>query len=197
MTISTTRQCIFLRHGQRRHETGVQSGDGPLTLEGRETSLETARRLCRELSSRNIRRIDLAIVSVSVRCVETFAVVWGELCQAGIVIAENDIDISYFFTPEENILWGEFNTRQGETFREARKLLGEKEAMRLHALNLVRPCVERTLARVYKALDVGARTILICTHGPLDAFMAEELTKNPTDGLKQGYARIVSFQYPA
>lgn len=186
--------CILVRHGKRDIKTGEKSGDGPLTSLGRAGVHITAFQLATDLiATYRIGVIDLAIVSGSIRCAETFAIVWKVLLEKSIFIAEYDMRKEYFSTPEEDAQWATFWAEKEDVFREAQKRLGEKGAVRKHAWHLVAPCVDRTLERIRRACDDGAQTVLCVTHGPHDAFIAECLTGQEHEGLAQGGARIVSF----
>ncbi len=81
-------------------------------------------------------------------------------------------------------------------FERSQQERGDKEALRQYAWNLVYPCVARTLERLYKALNAGAQTILVCSHEPHCAFIADALTQQPHELLGYGEGRIVSFEYP-
>jgi len=191
-------QCIIVRHGKRELKTGEKSGDGPLTSLGRAGVTITAIQLATDLGSvYHIGTIDLAVVSGSIRCAETFAIVWRVFLEKSIFIAEYDMRKEYFSTPEEDTGWTALYSEQGEAFHAAQKQSGEKEAVLHYARDLVLACAYRTVRRIRKAVeDEGAQTVLCVTHGPHDAFIAEALTRQPHEGLAQGDARIISFPYP-
>lgn len=186
--------CILVRHGKREIKTGEKSGDGPLTSLGRAGVHISAQQLATNVFNEyRIGTIDLAIVSGSIRCAETFSIVWRVFLKQGIFIAEYDMRKEYFSTPEEDAGWTALYAERGDIFLETQKRLGEKGAARRHAWNLVAPCVDRTLERIRRAIDDGAQTVLCVTHGPHDAFIEECLTGQDHEGLAQGDARIISF----
>lgn len=176
--------------------TGIKPDDGPLLPKGEATVFHTANDLAGILLGYDINLIDAAVISAAISCAQTFAIFWDVSLQRGISIAECDVSKEYFSNRKEDVLWAEFPGKDKEDFERARQELGDKEALVRYASHIFDPCVDRTLGRVYRALDAGARTVLICSHEPYCALITDELTQRPHELLGYGEGRIVSFEYP-
>ena len=193
-----TRLIIF-RHG-KRYITGEASGDGPLTREGIETTRNSAVKLRMELIQKHVEKIDLAIVSGSIRGAQTFSILWTVLLTAftesPLPIVLYDMSKDYFSTAEEDARWKVFYSQMKETHEAAKALVGEKEAYLRSALarGLIESCVHRTVNRIRAGVWDGAQNILLVTHAPHDALIAEAVTSVPcSQCLEVGTYRIVEF----
>jgi broad specificity phosphatase PhoE len=153
-----------------------------------------ANRLITELIDSKIGLINEAIVSGSVRCVETFAIIWRELHKRHIKIESNEIHKQFFSTRAEDVGWKEFYRANHAILFNRIEAVGEKKAVMEGAGHLVRPCVKRTVTRIKKGLRDGARTILVVTHSPHDVFIEKAFTGvEQPKCLEQGHYRIIRF----
>lgn len=186
---------ILFRHGERFIDEIL--GDGPLTELGCHQVIAATYYLEKELSSRGITIIDLAIVSGSIRASSTFGLVSKFLCHkrdANVHIYEYDMDKKYYGTDEEDILWKKFYLEMGGEFHRDKEKIGETAAYLKHAYDLINPCVCRTTLRINQAINEGCKTIMYVGHGPHDALIEESYTHvKPEAGLNLGECKIVTF----
>lgn len=172
---------IIFRHGRRKINTGELSGDGPLTPDGIEDVKQSAYGLVDDILKMPYmewhRKIDLAVVSGSIRCAQTFAIIWDCMMRSGMGIGEYDMRKEYFSTREEDVGWNELYTKRGLELRRDAEALGEKEAVLKHAGKLVWPCAERTIQRLDAAFGAeGHNSILLVTHAPHDCLIEKHFS---------------------
>ncbi len=189
------RDLIIFRHGRRFIDTKEASGDGPLTPAGIARVQVQAKSLAKELKALSISTIDLAVVSGSIRCSQTFALIWTVLHSKGIVVKEYDMRRKYFGTKLENAGWKSMYVEHGDALRKMIRSVGEKEAVMKFAADLVNPCVQRTNARISRAFNKDeARTVIVVTHAPHDALIEESFTGVAWDDcLEMGDYRIITL----
>lgn len=178
---------IIQRHGERWLKTGEKSGDGPLTEQGRETAERWAHAIVGALRSLDVKEIDLAVISGSIRCAETFSLTWRVLRKAGIVIRQYDMSKDYFSTPEEDVAWTRLYTEKLDQYLADQDELGEKGAILKHMGGEVSACVDRTIS----AVSANSKVVLFVTHGPHDALIAQHFTNQGHPGLQMGHAMII------
>ena len=170
------KRLILFRHGERTIQTGEASGDGPLTPAGQAVVEVYTESVIRSLRAARVTKIDLAVVSGSIRCAETFAIIWRRFLEQDIKIEEYDMDRKYFATPGEIAAWNYLYRHRGKALRRLIEKIGEKRAVMGFASELVQLCAQRTAVPVQRALDHGAKNILVVTHGPHDALIQEQFT---------------------
>lgn len=176
---------IIFRHGHRYVATREISDDGPLSPAGKEIVKESAREIAKKLRSRKIHLIDLAVISGSIRCAQTFAIIWEELLLNDIIIREYKMRPEFYSLPEENIEWD--RVYENEEYRADSKKLAEKELLMKHASHLVEAIAQRTLAAIPKNIN----NVLIVTHGVVDSLIIKDLTAQEIEPLRPGKGIII------
>lgn len=164
---------IIFRHGDRLKNTGELSGDGPLTPKGIEDVTVSAHALAESLKKQDYTKIDVAVVSGSIRCAQTFAIIWQVLLKFGISIGEYDMKKEFFSTTEEDQGWNDLYANHRDELLKEISEVGEKTAVLKRAGRLVKPCVQRTTTRISKAFASGKPTVLVVTHAPHDTLIEE------------------------
>ena len=164
---------IIFRHGERLVNTGERSGDGPLTPKGIEDVIASAYTLAESLQKQDCRLIDVAVVSGSVRCAQTFGIIWQILFRFDITIEVCDMRKEFFSTAEEDQGWNDLYTNHRDELLKEISEVGEKAAVLKRAGHLVWPCVKRTTTRISNAFAAGKPTVLVVTHAPHDTLIEE------------------------
>jgi broad specificity phosphatase PhoE len=185
---------IVFRHGDRLKNTGELSGDGPLTPKGIEDVTVSAHNLALFLQRHGYTQICLAVVSGSIRCAQTFGIIWHVLLKFGIRISEYDMNKEYFSTSHEDEGWNKLYANHREELLTEIKEVGEKAAVLKWAGNLVRPCVRRTTRRINQAYAAGQSNVLVITHSPHDCLIEEHYSQvELSQCLEQGNFRTLIF----
>jgi broad specificity phosphatase PhoE len=183
---------------EKRHlNTGESSGDGPLTKCGIQTIRTTARRAADELKKSGIVKIDRAIISGSVRCIQSFAEIWRTFIKRGIAIENIDIHRKYYTGGAgEDAEWLKIYSGASKVQLLSQiNRVGEKKAVLDRAGHLIRPCVNRTVDGIREACRHGATNMVLVTHAPHDTLIAEALTGTVyTECLEVGYYRTIEWE---
>ncbi len=185
------KQFGYTHHEKLGKETGELSGDGPLTAKGIADVTDSAHNFAETLLQWGCNHIDLAVVSGSIRCAETIAIIWRILHENCITIGVCDMRKDYFSTVEEDRGWAELYANHKSELLQRIAEVGEKKAVLEYAADLVRPCAERTIARVEKGVADGCRSFIVVTHAPHDTiieghFSLVEMSQSHTNCLEQG-----------
>lgn len=181
---------VLIRHAERMKEASPVSGDAPISEAGRARIVQTMREnVVPTLERYGIKEIDLAIVSGSTRCCETFAEAWRELLAASIQINRVEIRREFYSTPEEDEEWARLWTDGLEDYLRDESAYGEKAAVLKHAGSIVEACVDRILSLVNES---DRWVTMVVTHGPHDARLAERLTGVAHKGLVKGEGLVFS-----
>ena len=167
---------IIFRHGDRFKNTGELSGDGPLTPKGMEDVTVSAHALAESLQKQDYKKIDVAVVSGSIRCAQTFAIIWQVLLKFSISIGQYDMRKEFFSTTEEDQGWNDLYANHRDELLKEISEVGEKDAVLKRAGRLVRPCADRTIARIVKAYTSSQPTVLVVTHAPHDCLIEEHFS---------------------
>jgi broad specificity phosphatase PhoE len=188
-------QIILFRHGLRFTDTRL--ADGPLTADGINTVTLNARKLANEIEFMGT--LDVALVSSSIRCTQTFIIIWTAIHEQMKFIREIDVSRNYYCTHDEEARWLKLYAKSAAKIRDDERVLGEKKAIMKHAGNLVGSSALRIIGGISRAMAKDAKSILVVTHSPHDTFIEEAFTGNPQpDCLKLGeYRTITPTQEPS
>lgn len=188
--MNSQKTCVLFRHGEYRL---TSKGDGLLTKIGKEATKKNARTIAQELKNHEIKIIDKAIVSGSVRGSHTFILLYEVFLKESVLINSIDISRNYYCNRKEENQWIHFHTsKTWNRYLEDRKALGEHAAILKYCKKIAQPCVNRILKAI-RATSKRSDVILVITHNPYGALIAEALTGKTHKGLGLSEGKIVQF----
>ncbi|NQT49119.1 histidine phosphatase family protein [Candidatus Kuenenbacteria bacterium] len=191
------RKCtaIIVRHGGYARQ---KFGDGPLTEGGVETVEGTANVIIGELEML-CSGIDLALISGSLRGMDTFVTIQKEMMhpEVQIDVAERLIHTDFYSSAKEAGDWRKLHGPDSEAyfpdFTASCEIMAEELAILKHAPHLFTGPANRVVEAIREAQARGKTTFLIVTHGGYEQVIVKALTGENCETLGLGKHMTIKF----